>query len=326
MGMPTLDVLDPSFSINGYQVDVGEVVATCLAVLAILIGGWFLVRLARVFVHGAVSALLQRTAELEGTASELTETEIKKRSDTIEGLFVNVVRFFVFMIAGLMILERTFQIDIGPAIAGLGVAGIAVGLGTQSLVHDYLNGALILIENQYSVGDIVQIAGQGGVVEDFTLRRTTLRDLSGTVHIVPNGQVEVVSNMTRVWARVNEQVEVAYGTDMDKVKRVIDQVGQEMAADSTLAEQIIEAPHVERVNELGDRGVTLLVLGKVRPAAQWATSGELRRRLLTAFDENGIEMPTGTLLTWSGQELGDYGKQPAKARGTTGGPAKRKRS
>jgi small-conductance mechanosensitive channel len=324
--MNVLDVFDPGFSVNGYKVDVGEILATILAVFAILVAGWLLVRLARVFVHGAVRTLLERTAELEGTASELSALEIKKRSDTIEGLFVNVVRFFVFMIAGLMILERAFQIDIGPAIAGLGVAGIAVGLGTQSLVHDYLNGALILIENQYSVGDIVQIAGKGGVVEDFTLRRTTLRDLSGTVHIVPNGQVEVVSNLTRTWARVNEQVQVAYGTDMDMVKQVIDTVGQEMAADPVMGEQIIEPPHVERVNELGDRGVTLLVLGKVKPAAQWATSGELRRRLLTAFDENGIEMPTGFLLTWSGQELAGYGKQPPKARQTAGGRAKAKRA
>ncbi len=302
--MHILDILDPTFILpNGERLDLGPAIEIGVAVLAIMAAGWLLVRLTRAFVHRVLGTLLERANGGGETVAELTEAEIERRKETIESLLVNVMRFFVFVIAGLMILERAFSIDIGPAIAGLGVAGIAVGLGTQSLVHDYLNGALITIENQYSIGDVVNIAGTGGMVEDFTLRRTTLRDLSGTVHTIPNGQITVVSNMTRAWSRVNEEVQVAYGTNIDQVREVIDRVGQEMAADPVLGEQIVEAPHVERIKELGDRGITLLILGKVRPATQWSTSGELRRRLLTAFDENGIEMPTGVLLTWSGQDL-----------------------
>ena len=119
-------------------------------------------------------------------------------------------------------------LDIGPAVAGLGVVGIAVGFGAQSLVRDYLNGALILVENQFGKGDVVRLAGVAGTVEDFTLRRTTLRDLDGVVHTVPNGEIKVTSNLTRVWARINQDITVAYGTDIDRAIDVVDEVGRAM--------------------------------------------------------------------------------------------------
>ena len=195
--------------------DPGPVVQAVGLVLAILVVAAIVVRLAHVFVRRVARALLNRE-NLEGTARELTALEIKKRQDTVETLAVNVIRFFVVVIAGLMILETAFKLDIGPAIAGLGIAGIAIGLGTQHLVRDYLNGALILVENQYAIGDVVRIAGVFGTVEDFTLRRTTLRDQDGTVHTVPNGEITVASNLTRVFARVNQDVRVVYGTNIDK--------------------------------------------------------------------------------------------------------------
>ena len=198
-----------------WTIDAGTVAGTIGAILAIMVVAAIVIRLAHVFVGGMARALLNRE-NLEGTAQELSAPELKKRQDTIESLGVNVIRFFVVVIAGLMILETAFRLDIGPAIAGLGVAGIAVGLGTQHLVRDYLNGALILVENQYAKGDVVRIAGVSGVVEDFTLRRTTLRDQDGTVHTVPNGEVTVASNLTRVFARINQDVQVVYGTNIEK--------------------------------------------------------------------------------------------------------------
>ena len=124
-----------------------------------------------------------------------------------------------------------FNVDIGPAVAGLGIVGIAVGFGAQSLVKDYFNGVLILVENQFAKGDVVRVAGVSGTVEDFTLRRTTLRDADGVVHSVPNGEIGVASNLTRVWAQINENVSVAYGTDIDRATEVVDDVGRAMAAD-----------------------------------------------------------------------------------------------
>jgi moderate conductance mechanosensitive channel len=303
-----LESLSPILTLpNGWQVDLGGALETAAAVLAIVVAGALLVRLAHVFARGIVRAPGARESTA-GPESEVPAAEMRKRQDTIEALVVNVVRFFVVLIAGLMVLERVFGLDIGPAVAGLGVAGIAVGLGTQSLVRDYLNGALILLENQFAIGDVVKIAGISGVVEDFTLRRTALRDIDGALHTVPNGQITIASNMTRTWARVNEQVRVVYGTDLDLARRVIDQIGVEMAADPALAGEVLEPLHVERVNELGERGVSLLVQGKVAAASQWSVAGEFRSRILVAFNAAGIEMPQAVVLTGPYAPIGANGR------------------
>jgi len=246
-------------------------------------------RLASLFVHGIVKTLLDREAT-EGTAQELSAVELKKRMDTLDDLGAHAIQFFVIVIAALMVLGK-LGLDIGPAVAGLGVIGIAVGFGAQTLVRDYLNGALILVENQFSVGDVVRLAGVAGNVEDFNLRRTTVRDLDGVVHTIPNGEIKVASNLTRVWARINQDVTVAYETDIDRAIDVVDQVGREMHDDPVWKRRILEPPRVERVEALGEYGVTLKILGSVRAPEQWAASGEFRKRLLAALQANGIEIP-----------------------------------
>ncbi len=260
-----------------------------LPILLILIVAVIAMWLAGLFIHGIVKALLDREAS-EGTAQELSAVELKKRMDTLDTLGTAVVRFFIIVIAALMVLGK-LGLDIGPAVAGLGVVGIAVGFGAQALVRDYLNGALILIENQYSKGDVVRLAGIAGTVEDFNLRRTTVRDIDGVVHTVPNGEIKVASNLTRVWARINQDVTVAYGTDIDKATAVVDKVGRDMAEDPEWKRRILEAPRVERVAALAEYGVTLKILGSVRATEQWAAGGEFRKRLLAAFAANGIEIP-----------------------------------
>jgi len=275
-------------------------------VLLIIVAAYVAIRLARVFVHGVVKALLDREAT-EGTAQELSAVELKKRMDTIDALGANTLQFFIIAIAGLMILGE-LGLNIGPAIAGLGVVGIAVGFGAQSLVRDYLNGSLILIENQFAKGDVVRIAGVSGTVEDFTLRRTTLRDLDGVVHTVPNGEIRVASNQTRTWARINQNITVAYGTDIDRATEVVDTVGREMAGDPTWKRRVLEAPRVERVEALADFGVTLKILGTVRAADQWAASGDFRKRLLAAFKANGIEIPRPQRVVLSRDTDDDLGR------------------
>ena len=275
---------------GGVPWHLGGAIQAAAEVVAILVMVFVIMRLAHVFVRGTAWAFLSRE-KLEGTARELTAIEIKKRQDTIEVLAVNVIRVFVVTIAALMILETGLGLDIGPAIAGVGIVGIAIGLGTQHLVRDYLNGALILMENQYAIGDVVRIAGVSGQVEDFTLRRTTLRDGDGTVHTVPNGEISVASNLTRVFGRVNVEIQVVYGTDVDNAIAVVNAVGRELADDPEWGARILEAPQVDRVSALGDYGITLAILGKVRASEQWAVGGELRKRLLAAFNSNGIQMP-----------------------------------
>jgi small-conductance mechanosensitive channel len=262
---------------------------TLIPIGLIVVFAYLAIRLARLFVHGIVKALLDREAA-EGTAQELSAVELKKRMDTLDALGGRTLQAFIVVIGGLMVLERV-GLNIGPAIAGLGVVGIAVGFGAQSLVRDYLNGALILIENQFGKGDVVRVAGVDGTVEDFTLRRTTLRDLDGVVHTVPNGEIRVASNLTRVWARINQDVTVAYGTDIDTAIAVVDKVGAEMAGDPAWKRRVLEAPRVERVEALAEYGITLKILGTVRAADQWAAGGDFRKRLLAAFKANGIEIP-----------------------------------
>jgi small-conductance mechanosensitive channel len=258
-------------------------------ILLVFVIAVLLLRGARLFVHGVVKALLDREVT-EGTAQELSAVEVRKRMDTLDQLGGNVLSFFIVIIAGLMVL-RSVGLDVGPAIAGLGIVGIAVGFGAQHLVKDYLNGALILVENQFSKGDVIRVAGVSGTVEDFSLRRTTLRDLDGVVHTVPNGEISVASNLTRVWARINQDVTVAYGTDIDAATKVVDDVGTALAADPGWKRRVLEAPRVDRVAALGEYGVTLKILGTVRAPDQWAAAGELRKRLLAAFREHGIEIP-----------------------------------
>jgi moderate conductance mechanosensitive channel len=280
--MPDLEK-EPWSTIVGVLRD--DLVPIGLVVVAAVIA----IRLARMFVHGIVKTLLDREAT-EGTAQELSAVELKKRMDTLDALGGRTLQAFIVMIGGLMVLGR-LGLDIGPAVAGLGVVGIAVGFGAQSLVKDYLNGALILIENQFGKGDVIRAAGVAGSVEDFTLRRTTLRDLDGVVHTIPNGEIRVASNLTRVWSRINQDVTVAYGTDIDKAIEVVDKVGAEMAGDPTWKRRVLEAPRVERVEALAEYGVTLKILGTVRAADQWAAGGDFRKRLLAAFKANGIEIP-----------------------------------
>jgi len=260
-----------------------------LPIVLIVVVTIIAIRLARLSVRSLVKALLDREAT-EGTAQELSAVELKKRMDTLDSLGGRTLQSFIVVIAALMILGQ-LGLNIGPAIAGLGVVGIAVGFGAQSLVKDYLNGALILIENQFGKGDVVRAAGVSGAVEDFTLRRTTLRDLDGVVHTIPNGEIRVASNLTRVWARINQDVTIAYGTDIDKAIAVVDNVGREMAGDPTWKRRVLEAPRVERVEALAEYGVTLKILGTVRAADQWAAGGDFRKRLLEAFRANGIEIP-----------------------------------
>ena len=218
--------------------------------------------------------------------------EVQKRTDTLIHVVYRTAWAVAFAVAVLTILPE-LGINIGPLLAGAGIAGLAVGLGAQSLVRDTINGLFILVENQYGKGDVVRLAGVGGLVEDVNLRRTVLRDLDGAVHSIPNGQVAVSSNLTRGWSRVNMNVRVAYGEDLDRVTAVIDRVAQGMAQDPDFAPMVLNAPRALRVDGFDEFGVQVKIMGETQPMRQWEVTGELRRRLKKAFDEEKIEIRGG---------------------------------
>ena len=217
------------------------------------------------------------------------EEETSKRAKTLLNAVLRTAEVVLAIIALLMVLPE-LSVNIGALLAGVGIAGIAIGFGAQTLVRDTLNGLFILIENQYGIGDVITVAGISGRVEEVNLRRTVLRDLDGTVHSVPNSEIRVASNHTREWSGVNMDVTVAYGADLDKATAVIDRVGKELAADPQYADLITQPPHVVRVDAFKDSGVSLKVLGVTRPIRQWEVMGELRKRLKKAFEEERIDL------------------------------------
>ncbi len=218
------------------------------------------------------------------------EEEITKRANTLSRFLANIGGILIIVVAVFMILSEV-GFDIAPILAGFGIAGIAIGFGAQSLVRDMIAGLFILIENEYGVGDVVRIAGVTGLVEEVGLRRTILRDLDGIVHVVPNGEIRVASNFTKEWSRVNLNVSVGYGEDLDKVFDVLNRVGKEMAEDEFWGSLILTPPRVLRVDNFGDSGIEIKILGETKPLRQWDVMGELRKRIKKAFDEEGIEIP-----------------------------------
>ena len=218
------------------------------------------------------------------------EEEIEQRIHTLVGVLQGTARIVIIAWALFTILPEA-GINVTPILASVGIAGIALGFGAQSLVKDTINGLFILLENQFSKGDVVTVAGTTGLVEEVGLRRTVLRDLDGIVHYVPNGEIAVASNLTQEWSRLNMNVSVAYAEDLDHVFKVINRVGREMAADPIFGPMIIKPPEVLRVDAFEDSGIAIKILGDVEPIKQWEIMGELRKRLKQTFDEEGIEFP-----------------------------------
>ena len=230
------------------------------------------------------------------------KSAIKKRTDTLSNVFIDTGMVLIILISVFMILSE-LEINIAPALAGLGVAGIAVGFGAQHLVKDIFNGMLILMENQFGVGDVVKIAGITGTVEEVNLRRTVLRDLDGIVHTVPNGDISVASNYTKERSRVNMNISVGYSEDLGHVFNVINKLGKELAEDPDWGPRILQAPQVLRVDSFGDSGIDIKILGETKPMEQWAIMGELRFRLKKVFDEEGIEIPWPHTKVFFGNSL-----------------------
>jgi len=229
--------------------------------------------------------------------------EIEKRTTTLNRLFYTSSAIAIFVIALFLILNE-IGINIATLLAGFGVIGIAVGFGAQGLIRDLIAGFMIQIENQFNVGDVVKVAGTRGIVESVNLRKTTMRDLDGILHIVPNGEIKVASNYTRAWSRAHLDIRVAYKESVDDVMSVIRRIWEEVAEDDTWGPQLkSKTPWLLRVNDLGDSGAVIKVVGETLPMRQWDVMGELRRRIKNALDERGIEIPWNYTKVYMGDDI-----------------------
>ena len=229
--------------------------------------------------------------------------EVEKRRATLNRLIISLGFFVVVVISAILILAE-LGIDIAALLVGFGVVGIAVGFGAQSLVKDLIAGFIILLENQYNVGDVVRIADIAGGVEGFSIRRTLLRDLDGTLHFVPNGEIRVTSNLTKMWSRAHLNISVAYKEDVDRVMSVIRKTWEEMAEDPDWKPLLIsKTPWLLRIDAFGDSGIVIKVVGETQPIKQWDVMGELRLRIKRKFDEQGIEIPWPHTKVYFGGDL-----------------------
>jgi small conductance mechanosensitive channel len=218
------------------------------------------------------------------------EEEIKKRTDTLSSILVRIAGIIIAVIAIITILPE-FGVNIATLIAGIGIGGLAIAFAAQNLVRDYISGFFVILEDQYRIGDVVAVSGVAGAVEEIALRRTVLRDMDGNVHSVPNGKIDVSTNMTKKYSRVNLNISVGYGEDLKRVIDTANKICQEMAEDPQWKDDFISTPSVLRVDNLGDSGIDIKILGDTKPSRHWPVMGELRLRLKDTFDNEGIEIP-----------------------------------
>lgn len=262
----------------------GDVLSSTPMKLAIIV---IIIVLAKRFGMIFISRAIRKGISPDLYASKDAE---RQREDTLISILSAIVGIGLWVMGAMLILTQ-LGVEIGPLLAGVSFAGVAIGFGAQSLVKDVVSGLFIILENQYRVDDVVTIADTTGVVEDISLRQTTLRDLDGNKHFVPNGSIDVATNMTMDYSSLHMNIGVSYDSDIDKVEKVINDIGQAMAKDKKLAKKIIEPPKFMRVNNFGASEVEIKIHGNVKPGTQWSMAGELRRRLKKEFDKHGIEIP-----------------------------------
>jgi moderate conductance mechanosensitive channel len=250
-----------------------------------ILGIWLLAWLAY-----RVVALAARRIEIEVDDGDDSITTLReRRGQTISQLLRSVGRVVVVSIA--LLLTFNVFIDIGPILAGAGILGLAVSFGAQSLVKDVISGFFILFENQFAIGDVIEAGGKSGVVEKMTLRVVVLRDLKGTMHIVPNSEIKVVSNMTRGWSRAVVDVGITYEEDIDKALDVVRDEAAQFSTDKVWGAQLDGPLEVPGIESLSDSSVVIRTLIRTQPGSQWNAAREFRRRLKKRLDREGISIP-----------------------------------
>jgi len=277
-----------------------------ITILVILVIAWLANRIARRGIKGVLrtlssGAVQERVSGLRAaTPGALLQTaehslRSEQRIEALTSVLRSLVTFVIYTVAVFMILGEV-GLNLGPLIAGAGIIGVALGFGSQSLVKDFLSGVFILVEDQFGVGDIVDLDGTtSGVVDAVSLRTTRLRAVDGTLWHVPNGEIRRVGNKSQHWSRALIDIEVAYDTNIDHAEAVIAAVAHEIAAEDS---DVIEEPEVWGVEALGAHGIVLRLVVKTRPSEQFRVSRELRRRIKAAFDREGIEIPFPQQMVW----------------------------
>jgi small conductance mechanosensitive channel len=247
-------------------------------IVLVILGAYVLTRILR--------TIARKTADLH-----IRKLPAAVRVQQVRTVTSVVTSVGVFVISFVAVLEVLFLLglNLGPMLASAGIVGLAIGFGAQTLVHDFINGFFILFENQYDIGDTIRVAGVKGVVERMSLRSTVLRDEDGTVHMVPNSSIQIVSNATRDWSQLTMRVTVAYSEPSDKIVKLLQQVGDDVRHDPAFVQDIVSDIDVPGIDRVGNGEAEYLMLIKTRPNKQWAVSRELRRRIKECFEKNNVQ-------------------------------------
>ena len=249
-----------------------------LKLVLIIAGSFLLIRILR------VATRRMATFEADRLPRGLRAQQIRTLAGVINSVGISVIVFLAVMET-----LSLFNLNLGPLLASAGIAGLAIGFGAQTLVKDVINGFFILLEDQFNVGDIVRVAGVKGTVEGMSLRRTVLRDDDGTIHMVPNSQITIVSNQTRDWAQFTMKIAVAYSEPSDRIISLLQQVGEQFRHDPAYADDIVGDVQVPGIDRVGNGEAEYLMLVKTRPRMQYAVSRELRRQIKACFEKNGVK-------------------------------------
>jgi small-conductance mechanosensitive channel len=279
----SLKILNVSLSNEG---------ARLVRIIGIIVGAYVVLRIINL-------AVIQMERLVED-ADPTTMSEAEKRAKTL-GKIINSAGYVLVIGVALMMVMSEFGIDIMPIITGAGIAGLAVGFGAQNLVRDIISGFFLILEDQIRVGDVAQINGTGGSVEAIKLRTTVLRDLQGTVHIFPNGEIKQVANMTKQFSYYVIDVGVAYKESVDHVMDTLKSIGADLQQDPQFGPFVLDPLEILGVDDFGDSQVTIKIRIKTKPLKQWMVGRELRRRIKNTFDSRGIEIPFPHVSVYFGE-------------------------
>jgi len=268
-----------------------------IRILFIILFTWFFLKLKKKVTQRFITFLLKKKDDVE----------FQKRTHTLVTIIRYALTAVILSVASMMILKE-LGINIGPVLAAAGILGVALGFGAQSLVKDIIGGFFIILEDQIRVGDVVEIGGKSGLVEKIGLKTTVLRDLSGNVHFVPNGEIKVVTNMTKEYSRYVLDIGVAYKEDVDKVMEVIKEIDEELRNDSDFKDDIIAPIEVLGVDQFASSSVIIKARTTTMPLKQWRVGREFNRRIKKKFDELGIEIPFPHITLFMGTDK--QGNQP----------------
>lgn len=267
------------------------VVAVALRVAFVIVVGLLVTRGLRRVVRKVEAKVAEDTTPLRALQRTQTLTKVA----TSAGIIATWTIVIIYVLAEL-------GFEIAPLLAGVGIVGLAIGFGAQNLVRDVVTGFFILFEDQYGIGDIVEIEGAAGKVEQLTLRITGLRALDGTLHYIANGSITQVANRTKGWSKAIVDVGVAYKENVERVRQVLDSIMQEAKEDPELGRKLLDAPQVLGVEALGEYEVLLRVTAETKPGKQWEVARELRQRIKKRFDAEGIEIPFPYRVMVSGDD------------------------